>query len=210
MTTHSPDTASFSQLLESMAAADFFTGLLPFVTAYILFFLALQRVPLFAENDKQDKFSALISIVFAFFVARFVTENPVYQEFFVDYLGFIAITIIGLIGMMIVLAMVGIKTGTEDTSTTLWGIILALIVLAGFFVTGGASILIPQDLAGDASVLIDIFNFVIESGLIWVIVIGAVIGWTLKPEDTSSSSENGLGDAIGDMFESVNNSSGGG
>lgn len=188
-----------------MAAADFFTGLLPFVASYILFFLALKRVPLFSENDNQDRFAALISIVFAFFVARFVTENPVYQEFFVEYLGFIAITIIGLLGLLIVLAMVGIKTGSSDDSTTLWGATLALIVLAGFFVTGGPSILIPEGLEGNIGILIDIFNFTVESGLIWVLVIGAVIAWTLS-DDTNNNSENGIGDAIGDMFESMSNS----
>lgn len=180
----SPDLASFEQILESMAGAGFFTGLLPFVIAYLLFFLTLQRVPLF-EEDKQDKFAALVSIVFAFFVARFVTENEVYQQFFVDYLGFVAITIIGLLGLLIVLAMVGI--GVSDSNDNLWGVILALIVLTGFFVTGGPNVLIPDDLGADTSVVTEAAAFVVESGLIWILLVSGVIYWTLSDGESSGT-----------------------
>lgn len=187
-----------------MADAGFFTGLLPFLLSYVLFFLALKRVPLFSESDDQDKFAALVSIVFSFFVARYVTENPVYQQFFNEYLTFVAVVIIGLLGLLVTLAMIGIKTGTDDRSTTTWGLILGLTILVGFFVTGGPSIIIPENLLGDSELLIDALNFAIDSGLIWIFVIGGAIAWTLSPGDSSSSSSDGLGDALGDMFDSIN------
>ena len=205
MSTHSPDPSSFSQLLESMADAGFFTGLLPFLLSYVLFFLALKRVPLFSESDDQDKFAALVSIVFSFFVARYVTENPAYQQFFNEYLTFVAVVIIGLLGLLVTLAMIGIKTGTDDKSTTAWGLILALTILVGFFATGGPNMVIPEDYLGNAEILVDILNFTIDSGLIWILVIGGAIAWTLS-DGSDSGGDNELGEAVGKMFESIGSS----
>lgn len=184
--------AGFNELLSTMAQADFFTGLLPFLLMYLLFFLALKKVPLL-EGD--DKFAALISIILAFFFARFISQSPLYQQFIVDYLGFIAITIIGLLGLLIVISFIGLDMLNDNTAANITGLILTLAVLAGFFVTGGASIFLPEQIEGDfANQAITLLEFTIDSGLIWVLLVLAVFWWTLKPED-----DNGGGASLSDV-----------
>lgn len=165
-----------------MEQADFFTGLLPFVLAYILFFVALKQIDIF--DDDNDRFAALVSVIFAFFVARFVASTPAYQEFFVDYLGFIAISLIGLLGLMAVISFVGLNilTGQDNSANNLVGLILTVIVLAGFFVTGGAEIFL-EDTSNIESTALAILAFILDSGLIWVLIVLAIIAVTMRNPD---------------------------
>jgi len=175
----------FQDLLASMADAGFFVGLLPFVLAYLLFFVALKQVPIFKEQG-DDRFPALVSLVLAFFVARFVSTTPAYQEFFVDYLGFIAIAVTGLLGLLIVISFVGLDIWRDGEGGNIAGYILLLVVLAGFFVTGGAELFTPDDLDDNvAQEAVNIVEFVIDSGLIWILLVLAIFWWTLKPAETN-------------------------
>jgi len=173
----------FNDVLTSMAEADFFTGLLPFVLAYLLFFVALKQVPIFKEQG-DDRFPALVSVVLAFFVARFVSTTPAYQQFFVDYLGFIAVAIVGLLGLLVVISFVGLDIWRDGEGGNIAGYILLLVVLAGFFVTGGADIFIPDNIETDfAQDVVEVLAFVVDSGLIWLLLVLAIFWWTLKPAD---------------------------
>lgn len=175
----------FNNLLEIMSEQGFFSGLLPFVVAYVLFFLTLKRVPLFKSEDGDDRFAAVLSVVFAFFVSQFLITNPAYQQFFVDYLGAIAVTVIGLLGLLMVLAFIGLDLGiTEDQGSAVFGLILTGIVILAFFVTGGGEIFIPDDINSQG--LEQIINVMVESGFIWILVVAGLIYWTLSDGNSDS------------------------
>ncbi len=203
MTSHNAGTGGFNNLLEIMAENGFFSGLLPFVVAYVLFFLTLKRIPLFEEEDGENKFAAVLSVVFAFFVAQFLVTNPAYQTFFVEYLGAIAVSVIGLLGLLVVLAFIGLDIGTSDSeSRGIYGLILTGIVVLAFFVTGGGRIFIPEDINSQA--LEQFVSFTVDSGLIWVLVVAGLIYWTLSDSSSSSSISPGK------LFDELAGGSGGG
>lgn len=184
MTTH--DAGGFNTLIQTMADQGFFSGLLPFVVAYVLFFLTLKRVPLFEQEDGDNRFAAVLSVVFAFFVAQFLVTNPAYQQFFIEYLGAIAVTVIGLLGLLVVLAFIGLDIGTsESESRGLYGLILTAIVVLAFFVTGGGQIFIPDNI--NNQYVEQFISFAVDSGLIWIAVVAGLIYWTLSDSSSSSS-----------------------
>lgn len=194
MSTHTG--GGFTNLLQIMADQGFFSGLLPFVVTYVLFFLTLKRIPLFKENEDDNRFAAILSVVFAFFVAQFLVNNPVYQQFFVQYLGTIAITVVGMLGLLVVLAFIGLDVGTDDDpGKGIYGIILTGIVILAFFITGGGQLFIPENLGNQQ--IEQLISSTVESGLIWVIVVAGIIYWTLK----DSSGDSGM--SLGDLFSSM-------
>lgn len=176
--------AGFNDLLLMMEQADFFTGLLPFLLSYVIFFVALKQVPLFSNNDDtgvDERFAAIISIGLAFFVAQFVAQTPAYQQFFVDYLGFVAVLTIGLIGLLILLSFTGYTINPDDDQLNWWVIIfLGLAGVAGFFVTGGADLFIPETETDQVQTILELIEFTLESGLIWIIAIIGVIAVTMS------------------------------
>lgn len=185
MSSHEAATGGFNNLLQMMTEQGFFSGLLPFVVAYVLFFLTLKRIPLFNEEDGDNRFAAVLSVVFAFFVAQFLVRNPAYQVFFVDYLGAIAVTVIGLLGLLVVLAFIGLDIGTDQGSRGVYGLILTGIVVLAFFVTGGGRIFIPENI--NSEILEQFINFTVDSGLIWIVAVAGLIYWTLSDGSSSSS-----------------------
>ncbi|MFB6144830.1 MAG: hypothetical protein ABEJ98_05965 [Candidatus Nanohaloarchaea archaeon] len=180
----------FNQLLMTLAEADFFTGVLPFVVTYVVFFMVLRQVHLFED----DRAPAIISIAAAFFMARFIVLNPAYQTFFVDLFGRLVIGMVGLLGLFTVLAM----GGWGEKIFQRKGLLALMLVMVGaaFTVSGGASAFLPQDrLSGMAS---QITKLLFDTGLIWIIAVAALLGWTLSDSDSESSSSRG-----GWVFEPV-------
>lgn len=169
-----------------MASADFFTGILPFLLTYLVAFLAMQRLPLLDGNDDVDtkKFSALISIIIAFFVANFLVQNPVYQSFFSEYLGRVVIGMVGILGFLILVGMIG--WDLDKIQEPFMGIVLVFFAVAAFFVSDGIYAFIPSSTIPLIGVsLQEMFRFTIDSGLIWLIVIGAALVW-VSSEDKDS------------------------
>lgn len=170
--------AGFNQLLAYMSEADVFSGVLPFLLSYIVFFLVMQRLPLLNgdENDLDaQKYSALISLILAFFVANFLTQNPMYQSFFSNYLGTIMIGMVGILGVMVMLELTGYDV--TDWHQPGFGILILAGAIAAFFVSGGVTAYIPGDELPNLAGAGEAFNYLLESGLIWLIVIGGVVLW---------------------------------
>ncbi|MFQ3307846.1 MAG: hypothetical protein ACI977_000057 [Candidatus Nanohaloarchaea archaeon] len=196
MSSHEAATGGFNNLLQIMGEQGFFSGLLPFVVTYVLFFLTLKRIPLFKENEDDNRFAAILSVVFAFFVAQFLVSNPVYQQFFVEYLGTIALTVVGLLGLLVVLAFIGLDVGTkDDPGKGIYGIILTGIVILAFFITGGGQLFIPDNINNQA--IQQMISYVVDSGLIWILVVAGIIYWTL------SDPGEGSGPKLSDLFQPV-------
>ncbi len=160
-----------------MAQQDFFTGIFPFLLSYIIFFLALQKTPIFSEQENK-RYSALVAVIFAFFVSYAVVMNPVYQEFFHSYLSSIVIGMVGLLGFLVFLTFI---PGFDLDNAGARGLV-ALVVLgsfAAFIFSGGMSAFIPVDvgLPGLEYGLAEVLDYIFESGLIYLIIIGAALAW---------------------------------
>lgn len=174
MTQHE-SAAGFSTLLETMAQLDFFTLVLPFVLSYTIFFLALRQVDLF-ENSDENRFEALIAIVASFFVAQFIATNPWYQDFFVEYFGALTVGLVGILGLFILLAMMGWDRGDS------WGPGLAIVAIsiagAAFLTAGGFGE--PYGISDDIVTDLNWAALLLDTGLIWILIIGGVLWWLSK------------------------------
>ncbi len=177
----------FSTLLETMAQLDFFTLVLPFVLSYVVFFLALKQVDLFSE----DKHAALIAIISAFFTAQFIAVNPFYQQFFIDYFGRLTIGIVGIVGLMVLVGLFGWSRG--DLRSPLGVLLIISIVASAFFTAGGLG---PETVEVGEYDLSDLWPILIDTGLIWLLLIAGVLAWTLKDDGNDNS-----GPSVGERVE---------
>jgi len=172
--------AGFSTLLETMAQLDFFTLVLPFILSYVVFLFALRKVPLFQdENDEPEKgIPEIIAVISAFFAAQFIAANPWYQTFFVDYFGRITIGVIGILGLMILLGLIGLDFNIFTNPAMV--LVMIAVVGAAFTASGGFG---PPVFNLDAGLLTDAVGILIDTGLIWLVVIGGVIAYTSAEDD---------------------------
>lgn len=161
--------AGFNTLLESMAAMDFFTGVLPFVLTYVVLYAALDNVPVISDKDN---FPPLIAIIGAFFVARFIVVNPFYQSFFVEYFGQLVIGLMGFIGLLILLAFTGYELA--DANVPLLMMLMITIAGAAFTSAGGLGFKLPG--LGELGIT-QLLGWSMESGLIWIVVVTGALWW---------------------------------
>ena len=172
----------FNELIQTLEKAQFFEGVLPFVVTYVLFFVALQKVHLFDD----DRAPAIISVAAAFFTSRFIVMNPAYGQFFTQYFGTLVIGMIGILGLFTVLAMTGLG---EDLFQN-YQMITLMVVIAGaaFTVSGGLGAFIPE--TQFSGVFSQLTGLLLDTGLIWIIAVVALLGWTMsdsKEKESSSS-----------------------
>ncbi len=180
-------TTGFNTLLETMAQADFFTGILPFLLAYVLFYGALDKVPVLKDDNK--RFKPLVAIVFAFFVARFLVVNPAYQGFFVDYFGRIAIGLVGILGLMVLLGFTGWEA--DNIKSPLMAVIVLIMVLGAWTISGGAFAFLPESSLPYLGVSIaGLGNILFENGIIYLVVIGVALYWVSGEADADDDNNN--------------------
>lgn len=174
--------AGFNQLLESMAAMDFFTGVLPFVLTYVVLYAALDEVPVINDNDN---FPPLIAVIGAFFVARFIVVNPLYQDFFLVYFGRIVVGLVGFIGLLILLAFSGYELA--DANVPLLMMLMIAIAGSAFAAAGGLGVEVPA-LTGFQ--IMPLITYAMESGLAWIVIVGIALWWA----SSDGSDDGNLGD----------------
>ena len=174
--------AGFSTLLETMAQLDFFTLVLPFVLSYVIFLFALRKVPLFQDGDGSPEkgIPEVVAVVSAFFAAQFIAANPWYQSFFVDYFGRLTIGIVGILGLMILLGLIGLDMKIFTNPAMI--LIMIAVVGAAFTTAGGFG----PPLNIDLGILSEAVAALIDSGLIWLLVIAGVVAWTAADDDGGS------------------------
>lgn len=172
--------AGFSTLLETMAQLDFFTLVLPFVLSYVIFLFALRKVPLFqdGEGSPEKGIPEIVAVVSAFFAAQFIAANPWYQSFFVDYFGRLTIGVVGILGLMILLGLIGLDLNVFTNPAMI--LIMVAVVGAAFTTAGGFG---PPLVNLDLGLLTDALGALIDSGLIWLLVIAGVVAWTAADSD---------------------------
>ena len=181
-------TQSFGGVMDTLSGIDFFSGILPFVITYTVFFFVLRYIGenlLFEEwgdSNKPDQFAAILAVAFAFFTADFILAQPWAATFFSEYLGRLTLIIVGLLGLLAVLGFVGMDLNSSKTGI---GAILALIVLAVFSVSGGLSSLLPTGGRNEALTLVsDAIAYSVDSGIIFILLIVGLLYYTMKdPSD---------------------------
>lgn len=188
-----PTPPGFETILQSGADVGLFSGILPFIITYTIFFFLIRRIELLDDNN--DTFAAILGIAFAFYTSRFIVANPAYQDFMLNYISRIALITVGVLGLLVVLAFVGMDLADKQGL----GYLMALIVIVAFTVSGGMPIIFGEGALGTVN---QVFNWLVESGTIWVLAVLALLGWTLKDhEDDSDGGLPELFDALGSSGE---------
>lgn len=187
----------FSALIQSMVQQDIFSLVLPFLLSYIIFLLALQRLPVLKEaSGDTQKYSSLIAIIFAFFVVYFLTLNPQYQTFFPAYLGRITIGLIGILGLATVVAFV--TKDTDYLKSPLMMIIILIIVLSAWTMSGGAFAFLPDTALPVIGLSIaDIGHLMFDNGIIYLLIVGVALYWVTNEGD---SEDRDLADNISKLL----------
>lgn len=181
---------SFGELITSLEGIGFFTGLLPFVITYTIFFFMLRNISsnlLLDDDGRAKQFSAILSLAFAFFTSRFIVMNPAYQQFLTQYLGRFAVLMVGFLGLLVALGWFGINL--EEKDTPVWGLVAALFISMIFVVSGGlnASILPTGDQSQILSVLFAVLNWSIETGVIFIFLVIGLLYWSLQDPSKNDS-----------------------
>ncbi|PSH00076.1 MAG: hypothetical protein BRC28_01560 [Nanohaloarchaea archaeon SW_4_43_9] len=177
--------AGFNQLLETMARMDFFTGVLPFVLTYVVLYAALKKVPVISDQDDKN-FPALVAIIGAFFVARFIVVNPLYQAFFVEYFGKLVIGLMGFVGLLILLAFTGYNLGEKGGLKSPM-VVMLMVAVAGlaFATSGGLGFRLPTIQGLNLQAWLTWF---FQSGAIWILVVLGSLWWVSGSDDGSDGS----------------------
>lgn len=194
---------SFGALMQSLENIGFFTGLLPFVITYAIFFFMLRKVSeQILDNDGRAKqFSAILSIAFAFFTSRFIVMNPAYQQFFTQYLGRFTVLMVGFLGLLVMLGWFGIEL--EKMETGIWGGIAALFIAGIFVVSGGlnASILPVSSQNQILNAVFGFLNWSINTGVVFIILILGLLWWSMKDPEADSDGPGFLAKAFSNAIE---------
>ena len=189
-----PTPPGFEQLLASGSDIGLFSGILPFIITYTIFFFLIRRIGLLKDNN--DTFAAILAIAFAFYTSRFIIMNPGYQQFMLDYVSRIALITVGLLGLLVVLAFVGLDLSSDVQGL---GYIMALIVIVAFTVSGGVPVIAGDGALGQVQELV---NWLINSGTIWILAVLGLLGWTLK--DSDDEDDDG---GLPELFSAIGNGS---
>ncbi len=197
------DVGTFGNLITQMEELGFFSGLLPFVVTYTIYFFMLRKVAGEIglggdDSNAEDMFAAILSIAFAFFTSRFIIANPYFQNFFSQFLGRFTVIVVGILGLLVMLGWVGIDLQKKNSV----GYILALLVVAAFAVSGGISSFLPLQSRNEVlSTAAAFLSFTIETGLIFVVLIFGLLWWTMADSGEDKENEN----PVWDIFKAFGN-----
>jgi hypothetical protein len=186
----------FGDLLMNMQALDFFSGVLPFVLVYAIFFVVLSNAPKFKESKT---INALVSASFGLLAAFFVVSNPYYANFLINYLGFLTVGILGVVGVIAALLLTGFKEFFEDLgpgdslnslAVAVGGLAVAIVAVS-FVAAGGLG---PGTGAGGLTTLASFVSaaaaFLISTGLVWILLLALVVGAGLLANISDDSDDD--------------------
>jgi len=181
--------AGFSQLITTLESADFFIGVLPFVLTYAIFYITLDNMPKFKENERV---TVLTSVVIAFFVSYFIISTAAYQTFFVDFFGTLTVGLFGLVGLMVAMTITGLHKWFP--AKAFWLIPTILLAAAAYTVAGGFSVFYQGALgtsrAGD--ILINAWDYMLNTGLIWAVILFAAVAYTMGGSEDGEGGKSRL------------------
>lgn len=173
--------SGFETFLSFLTGVDAFSLLFPFILAWLLYYVALEQINTF-DDSSLDNFIPVMSLILAFFTARFLVANPFYQSFFADFFGKLVIGLGSLLGLYTIMSFTGFDVNGNDTANNIVKWIAASMAGAAFIWAGGfgPAIFGADEIGGGIGTGISAFSSLLfESGLIWLIVIGLPLGYIM-------------------------------
>ncbi|QGA80819.1 hypothetical protein [Candidatus Nanohalobium constans] len=178
-----PEVSGFSNIISLLTGADAFSLLFPFILAWMLFLAAIEKAEIFKGSDSLNNAPPVMAMILAFFTARFLVAQPAYQDFFQVFFGKIVIGLASILGLLTLGAFTGFDYSDKDIfKKPLFGIAV-LMAVAAFIWAGGFGPIASQTNVG--STLAAIASYTLESGAIWLLVIGGAIWAVMKPGGSS-------------------------
>ena len=183
--------AGYADFIATLEQADFFVGVLPFVIIYSIFYIALINAPKFRESHR---ITTLVAASFGFLGSFFILRSPFYQQFFINYFGFLGVGLLGVIGLITALMLTGFRDyfnfGQDDASDLAKAVggIAAVIVLGAFVTAGGFGPI--SNSTGAISGLSALIAYVFNTGLIWAVVVILVLAVGLGSDIGEDEQEN--------------------
>lgn len=140
-------TSAIAAWTEAAQQAGVFRYVLPFLIVFLVIYGVLERVSPFGGSNEQRIHAALAAVI-ALFVTAFTPAGPTMAAFLSNFLGAIAVVLVGLLGALVAAGLVW----GEDFHGTGWarflGGLAVVAVLAIFLAWGGLAVLFPSGAFG--------------------------------------------------------------
>ena len=156
----------FQQIIQNMQQMGFFQFLFPFLLALAIIYGLLN----WALKDRFTKAAnGLISIIIAFFVMLYSSWNVAIVAFFANISGYFLIVGSGLLFVVLLLAIFGIKTSDIVTGNAKWVFILLIIFIGAliFFGAGGDLLIGTPSWATNSDFWTILFFIIILALVMW-------------------------------------------
>lgn len=136
-----------------------------------------------------------MAMLLAFFTARFLVVQEFYQTFFSQFFGRVVIGLASILGLFTLLGMAGMDiNGNDDINDYLKWVAVAMAGAAFIWAGGfGPAIFGPEALTGPLGSVVGIFNYILTSGAIWFLVIGAAMLYIMGAGTDSDDGNGGDG-----------------
>ncbi len=172
---------AFEQIIYNMEQMGFFRFLFPFLLTLAIIYGLLN----WALGDRFTKtVNGLISLIISFFVMLWASANPGIVSFLMNISGYWFIAGSGILFILILLALVGVKTEEYflQSQWGKWAFILVIVAIgAAIFFGAGGSSLVRMPAAAYSSQLWTIVFFVVVLALV-LFILGSEKGGGEKKE----------------------------
>lgn len=185
------EVSGFSNILSLLTGVDAFSLLFPFLLAWMLYYAMIEKSEIFDDTSLNNA-PPIMAMLLAFFTARFLVMQPFYQTFFSQFFGRVVIGLASILGLFTLLGMSGISINGDNSINDIVKWIAAAMAGAAFIWAGGfgPAIFGPEALTGPLGSVVGIFNYILTSGAIWFLVIGAAMLYIMETGSSSSSSSS--------------------
>lgn len=136
--------AGFNEALRNAAQVDLFTGIIPFLILFILFYLSLGKAPLIGGDENAGFTPLILALLLAGLFSNFLIQNPVYQSFTTQFVARIGLGLLGLIGIYVLIGFTPYDPNLNDDATALVAILATVVALASFVGAGGLGLYLPD------------------------------------------------------------------
>jgi hypothetical protein len=189
------EVSGFQSFLTFLTGVDAFSLLFPFILAWLLYYAAIEKTGIFNEGSLNN-FAPVVSLLLAFFTARFLVTVPFYQSFFADFFGKVVIGLASLLGLYTLLSFSGWDFGGGDDIDDYIKWIGAAMAGAAFIWAGGfgPAIFGAEEIGGGAGAVIStISSLLFESGFFWLLIIGAPLAYLMIQDGDDPPQQQGQG-----------------
>lgn len=156
--------AGFNEALRNAAQLDLFTGIIPFLILFIVFFLSLGKAPLIGGDDNKPAQFILAGLLAGLF-SNFLLQTPVYQSFTTQFVGRLGIGLLALIGIYVLIGFTPYDPGLDGDATRLIAVLATVLAFGAFAGAGGLGLYLPDVMIPGLEIRTSgISDFIFEDG----------------------------------------------